>query len=802
MANKRRLHIHVNGIVQGVGFRPFVYNLAAKYELSGWVCNTSAGVDIEVEGTPEQTDNFEKELRTKPPALAVIQSIETASCPLANDAGFEIRHSKNVSHAIRFVSPDVSICEQCLQELFDPNDRRYRYPFINCTNCGPRFTIIKDLPYDRPFTTMAVFPMCSECEKEYVDPADRRFHAQPVACPECGPAIWLEFSSGNTSAVDTIYRGEDALQKARRLLADGKILAIKGLGGFHLACDAGNDLAVSVLRKRKNRPHKPFALMAYDLETIKQFCHVSNLEADVLASKERPIVLLSKNKSDRSICDEVAPSQNTIGVMLPYTPFHYLLLQPQDGFPLAMVMTSGNLSDEPIVVSNREAAGKLADIADAFLFHDREIYVRCDDSVVRVFGGTESSAKNRSGNTHVPQPGIYPVRRSRGYAPMPLQVAFDCGKQIFASGAELKNTFCLTKGKQAYLSQHLGDLHNYDTLVAYETGIRHFEHLFDIRPDVLVHDLHPGYLSTAYVKKRSAEENLPVIGVQHHRAHIISCMADNGFPEKQPVIGVAFDGTGYGDDGAVWGGEFFVGDYKTLHRAAHLKYFPLPGGDSAVRNPWKTALALLAASGLPWDADLQPVRYADNLPSPVGSRLIVLEKQLSGKLNTLSCSSMGRLFDTVSSLAGVRQHVDYEGQAAIELEAAATAFDGQSYPWEYSERQTETIIDPAPLLAELIRDLREGVAVPELSAKFHLSVAEMVCETARKIRDDRKTSSVFLSGGVWQNRRLLVTTIELLYQAGFDVYIHKNVPPNDGGISFGQTVMAAVRIGGFERKNG
>ncbi|MEW5829947.1 MAG: carbamoyltransferase HypF, partial [Chloroflexota bacterium] len=575
MSDTQSARIHITGIVQGVGFRPFVYGLAARYALTGWVRNTAAGVDIDADGSREILEQFIVSLKSELPPLARVDHFEVDWGPARGFERFDIVHSEGRQGDFIPISPDVSVCPDCLGELFTPTDRRYRYPFINCTNCGPRFTIIKDIPYDRPKTTMGDFPMCPDCAAEYQNPLDRRFHAQPVACPVCGPKVWLESGYGPHTAQ------HDPILEARALLAEGRILAIKGLGGFHLACDATNAEAVAELRRRKLRVDKPFALMMPDLETVEQHCLVSEAERELLESRQRPIVLLER-KPDSAIAPEVAPGQSTLGVMLPYTPLHYLLfadsIHPSSFTLHPLVMTSGNLSEEPIAYTNEEALARLAPLADAFLLHNRDIHIRCDDSVVRVV------TANPIANHQLP---IYPLRRSRGYAPDPIQLPFDL-PPILAVGPELKNTFCLTRDKYAFLSHHIGDMENYETLRSFEQGIEHFERLFRIRPEGLAHDLHPNYLATRYALQRAEREDLAAIAVQHHHAHIAACMADNGLTGDEPVIGVAFDGTGYGDDGAIWGGEFLLADYRGYERVAHLDYFPLPGGDAAVRHPART----------------------------------------------------------------------------------------------------------------------------------------------------------------------------------------------------------------------
>jgi hydrogenase maturation protein HypF len=760
-------HIHITGVVQGVGFRPFVYGLALRYGLSGWVCNTSAGVDIEVDGPVETLDRFVAALTAEAPPLAHIDLVEVAGLASNGFTSFEIRHSVARPDDFLPVSPDITLCADCRRELFDPADRRYLYPFINCTNCGPRYTIIKDIPYDRPLTTMADFVMCEDCAREYADPLNRRFHAQPVACPRCGPRVWLvDQETGrqvNDAVIDTV----------RQLLAAGKIVAIKGLGGFHLACDATNDEAVAELRQRKGRIDKPFALMAPSVEVIEQFCEATPQERMLLESKEHPIVLLQKKPADQSsttkISEHVAPGQSTLGVMLPYTPLHELLFHPSSLILHPLVMTSGNFSEEPIATDNDDALGRLAPLADAFLLHNRDIHIRCDDSVVRVFEGAE-----------------LPLRRSRGYAPYPVKLPFSV-PTLLAAGAELKNTFCVTRDRYAFLSHHVGDLENYETLKSFEDGITHFERLFRIKPEIVAYDLHPNYLATRYALERAERDGLKSIGVQHHHAHIAACLAENHWHGDRPVIGVAFDGTGYGSDGAIWGGEFLLADYRGFERAAHLDYVPLPGGDAATRHPYRVALSYLQQAGVAWDDDLAPVRAASSIEQAA------IRKQIESGLNTLSTSSMGRLFDAAAAICGVRQAVNYEGQAAIEFEAAADNGEAAAYPVEIAGAvNNEHLVKLAPLIRAIVSDVRAGVPTAQISARFHNGLAQLVLEVCETLRREHGLTEVALSGGVWQNVTLLQKALDRLRAAEFTVYVHHLVPPNDGGLALGQAVIAAA----------
>lgn len=782
MTDMRGVKIHVSGIVQGVGFRPFVYGLAVRLGLNGWVRNTSAGVDIQVDGTASSIDAFVNSLKSELPPLARIDFLDVSIEAAHGFSGFEIVSSESLAGAFQPISPDVSICPDCLRELLDPSNRRYRYPFINCTNCGPRFTIITDIPYDRPNTTMAPFEMCPDCAAEYNNPLDRRFHAQPVACPVCGPQIWLEGTDGAR-----IAERDDAIMATRRLLANGKIVAIKGLGGFHLACDALNIEAVSELRKRKLRVDKPFALMMLDLETVQEYCFVSDAERTLLESRQRPIVLLQRRPGS-SIVEEVAPKQATIGVMLPYTPMHYLLFVSESGLQTPseeghpLVMTSGNLSDEPIATGNDEARQRLATLADAFLLHNRDIRTRCDDSVIRVrmLGGINDQD---SGQAKHNAPGYF-MRRSRGYAPDPIQLPADV-PALLATGPELKNTFCVTRQRYAFVSHHIGDMENYETLRSFEDGIKHYEHLFRITPESIVCDLHPDYLSSRYATQRSQENNLSLFRVQHHHAHIAACMADNGLDGSHPVIGLAFDGTGYGDDGAIWGGEFLIADYAGYQRSYHLDYFPLPGGDAAIKRPARTALALLWKLGLDWDEQLVPVNdfcYEDKQ---------ALRIQLERGLNTPRTSSMGRLFDAAAALAGLRQEVNYEAQAAIEFEAALDPLETGAYHFALKEK----VVDVEEAFQALVVDSISGVSIPIISARFHNGLVEMSRQVCAELRSQTGICEVAMSGGVWQNMTLLERTTANLSEDGFTVYIHRQVPTNDGGLSLGQAMVGASKYG-------
>ncbi|MBK8984651.1 MAG: carbamoyltransferase HypF [Chloroflexi bacterium] len=793
MMNQQGKRIHVNGIVQGVGFRPFVFALAEQYGLVGWVRNTSAGVDIEVDGAPEALDAFVQAIRTEAPPLAQIDEVTAVSIPPNGFTTFAIVHSEAISGAFQPISPDVSICDDCLRELFDPADRRYRYPFINCTNCGPRFTIIQDIPYDRPLTTMSPFMMCPDCRREYENPRDRRFHAQPVACPVCGPQVWLESGVRNAERGMAEYSAlgtpHSALVMAQRLLAEGKILAIKGLGGFHLACDALNETAVSTLRARKLRRDKPFALMMPDLATIEQHCFASQAERDLLLSRARPIVLL-RRRPDSPISRACAPGQEHLGVMLPYTPLHYLLCHHsalRTPHSTILVMTSGNVSEEPIAYRNDEARERLAGLADAFLMHNRDIHVRCDDSVMRIVDCglriAESPPQSASGN-----PQLLPLRRSRGYTPFPVRLPWPA-PPILAAGAELKNTFCITNGRYAFLSHHIGDLENYETLQSFEAGIAHFERLFRVRPEIIAYDMHPNYLATRYALERAARDGLTAVAVQHHHAHIAACLAENGHPGDRPVIGVSFDGTGYGDDGAIWGGEFLIADYAGYERPYHLVYTPLPGGDKAVQEPWRLALAWLRHCGL-GIADGEFL-FQSAIPNPQSAIAPVVWQQMEKGVNAPPTSSMGRLFDAVAALIGVRHTVNYEAQAAIELEALVDPSETSAY--KFTIHNSQFTIDPAPLIHAILADLGQHTPVGKIAARFHNGVAQMTLDVCHNLRTRYNLNEVALSGGVWQNVTLLQKTVPLLQQADFTVLLHSQVPPNDGGLALGQTAVAAAK---------
>ena len=738
--NTVRTAVRVEGVVQGVGFRPFVYALATGLGLTGLVGNDLDGVFAEVEGPAAAVGEFLRRLERDAPPLARIERVTaTAITPRRPaEAGFVIAASDAQTGLRRtLVSADTATCADCLRELGDPADRRCKYPFINCTNCGPRFTIVRDVPYDRPLTTMAPFTMCERCAAEYHDPADRRFHAQPVCCPACGPRLALNDDS------------DDPLQAAAELLRHGQILAVKGLGGYHLAADAACEQAVAALRARKHREDKPFAVMAADLAAAAELAEVDAAAAALLTSPARPIVLLPK-RPGAAVAIATAPGNRQLGVMLPYTPLHHLLLA---AVARPIVLTSGNVSDEPIVYRDAQARETLKDIADAFLTHDRAIHVRTDDSVARTFRG---------------RPML--LRRSRGYVPEPLAVATGFPRPVLACGAELKNTFCLARGRHAFVSHHIGDLENAETLRSFTEGIEHFRRLFDIDPQVVAHDLHPEYLSTKYALELDDVDLQPV---QHHHAHIASCLADNG--EAGPVIGVAFDGTGYGADGTIWGGEFLAAGLAGFERGGHLAPVPMPGGAAAIRQPWRMAAAY---TGDPEVARRHPDQWS-----------AVVAMAAKG-INSPLTSSAGRLFDAAAALLGVRDAINYEGQAAVELEQLADPGEAGVYPARVEAGDPFRICG-SDLLHAVIEDRTARVPAPVIAARFHHGVAALIEAGCLLMRERHDLATVALSGGVFQNLLLLRATVGRLEARGFRVLLHSRVPCNDGGISLGQALIAA-----------
>lgn len=754
MTGRVRLRVDVHGVVQGVGFRPFVYSCAAALNLAGCVRNDSSGAVIEVEGDAGDVENFLSRLRDRPPPLAVIESIDTTPVPLVGGTGFVISDTSRRDGGRTLTSPDVAMCAQCAAEQADPADRRYRHPFINCTNCGPRFTIIGSLPYDRASTTMAAFEMCAECAHEYHDPGDRRFHAQPICCPNCGPTLTYRDGSGRSPS------GEAGLRAARELLRDGGVLAVKGIGGYHLACDAGNADAVAELRLRKRRGDKPFAVMVPDMATARDIAVADDASARLLSGPQRPIVLMPR-RAEAAVAEAVAPHNPDLGVLLAYAPLHPLLfgLPGDPPGPAVLVMTSGNLTGEPICFTDEDALDRLSHLADGWLMHDRAILVPCDDSVIRAVAGRE-----------------VPIRRSRGYAPLPIALPVPVPPTL-AVGADLKNTMAVADGKYAWLSQHIGDMDDVATLSVFDSARRHLQTLTAVTPQVLVADAHPLYRSTQWAERNAADR--PVHTVQHHHAHIAAVMAEHGLDGSAQVLGFAFDGTGYGTDGAVWGGEVLLAGYKGFQRLAHLKYVPMAGGDISVRRPYRMALSHLWAAGIAWDDDLEPVAAC-----PLDERA-VLARQLDTGFGCVSTSSFGRLFDAVSALAGVRQVVAYEAQAAIELEGLSRGAGSGTGCYAFALH--DGVIDPAPVLGAVVADQRAGVPAGIIGARFHRAVAEVIVRLASAHREVSPT--VVLSGGVFQNATLLQLALHGLQDNGFEAITHHRVPPNDGGIALGQLLV-------------
>jgi hydrogenase maturation protein HypF len=753
-----RCQIEVSGIVQGVGFRPYVYRLATVRNLFGTIRNTSAGVTIEIQGPQEKIDDFVKSLPAEAPPLARITNFTVLPIPCNGDKDFRIVHSQGGEAVRTLISPDVAICADCLHEMFDPADRRFGYPFINCTNCGPRFTIVRDIPYDRPSTSMADFKMCPACQAEYDDPLNRRFHAQPNACWDCGPQVELWDKTGCT------IECEDPIARAATKLREGAIIAVKGLGGFHLAADASNPAAVSLLRERKRRVEKPFAVMVPDLEAAERICEGGAAARKVLESPQRPIVLLPK-KSGCTIPEQVAPFNHYLGVFLPYTPLHYLLLNK--GEFQALVMTSGNLSEEPIAIANGEACERLQGIADYFLVHNRDILLRCDDSVVRVANGVTRQ-----------------LRRSRGFVPVPVFLKAE-QPAVLAVGGELKNTICLTKRDHAFLSQHVGDLENVESYKFFHEAIEHLETILEIQPAIVAYDLHPGYFSTQWALQQSGVE---VVGVQHHHAHIASCMAENHLEGR--VIGFALDGTGYGTDGLIWGGEVLLAGYADFERAAHLEYIPLPGGAAAIREPWRMAVSYLAYHFGRNFLKL-PIPFLSNIDAHKTGLLL---RMIEHKVNCPLTSSCGRLFDAVAALIGIRLEVNYEAQAAVELEMAIPEdASHDAYSLDLALEGDTWIIRTKPLFEALIEDLEKNTPAGVMSGRFHNGLAEVFGRVAVLLRQKTGISTVCLSGGTFHNAYLSQRLETRLAQAGFDVFTQKEVPAGDGGLSLGQAMVAANR---------
>lgn len=773
----RALSLHVTGVVQGVGYRPFVYRLAHDLGITGWVRNASDGVYCVAEGEPADVEAFAAGLRDEAPPMAVVESVMAEEVDPEGFSAFVIIPSEKIDGAMTLVSPDIATCPACESELLDPGDRRFRYPFINCTNCGPRFTIIEDVPYDRPMTTMRDFPMCPECATEYRDPADRRFHAQPDACFVCGPRLYLDAAdapedwrwSPQVERAPRPHRARDAerarsdaiIADAARRLRDGEILAVKGLGGFQLACDATDEAAVARLRERKHRQGKPLAVMVATLEDARAICEVSAEEEALLAGTARPIVLLSVQPDAGMLAPSVAPGLAETGVMLPYTPLHHLLLR-ETGRPL--VMTSGNLSEEPIAIGNAEALERLSGIADAFLMHDRGIYSRYDDSVTRIVRRTTEL-----------------VRRARGYAPFPLRLPFESDIPILAAGPEQKNTFTLVKNGYAFVSQHIGDMENAETLAHYEQTLDLYQRLFRIRPELVAYDLHPEYLSTKF----ALDLGLPSVGVQHHHAHVVGVAAEHGV--REPFVGVALDGTGYGTDGHIWGGEVLLARWDGFTRFAHLSEMPLAGGAAAVRRPARMAVGALQVTGLLGHpgADALRGRLADNEERTL---LTMIERGV----NTLPTSSMGRLFDAVAAIIGVRDDALYEGQAAIELEALADPHAEGTYRFEL-QGSDPVVIASAPVLAAVLDDIVAGIPTGVISARFHRAVVAAIIDACALASAALGSTTVAMAGGVFMNRLVLGGAMERLTETGTRALTHERLPVNDGGISYGQAVVAWAR---------
>jgi hydrogenase maturation protein HypF len=801
-----RAQIIVKGVVQGVGFRPSVYKLATGLQLTGYVTNTSEGVLIEVEGGA--ISEFVHRLRAEAPPLSDITDISITRLPLQSYPDFTIRASTDysVGQPFTLVSPDVSICDDCLHELLDPADRRYLYPFINCTNCGPRYSITTSVPYDRPNTTMAGFTLCPDCLREYHDPQDRRYHAQPNACPVCGPGVEFRVRSLEFGA-----RNGEAIGETIRLLQNGGIVAIKGLGGFHIACDAANDDAVRILRENKRKSNKPFAVMSLSIEDISQFCIVSPKERDLLRSNRRPVVLLQKQIGGH-LSEAVSPNNRYVGVMLPYTPLHHLLFTYPitSGNPVgqslfkALVMTSGNLSEEPIVRDNAEAVKKLSAMVDGFLFHDRDIFMRVDDSVIRISDSEqtpkEASIDLENSAIRNPQSAMSFIRRSRGYAPGPIALRDD-GPEVLGVGADLKNTFTLTKGRFAIPSQHIGDMENYETIRFFEECLANLKAVYRSEPVAVVHDLHPGYLSTQFAQNYSAfripHSAIALHGIQHHYAHIGSVMAEHGLTNK--VIGVAFDGTGYGTDGNLWGGEFLVADSNGFERVGQFKYVPLPGGEAAIREPWKTAVSyIIEAKGKDAGSTLEDIGFLKKYGAKEIEQLMIIAR--SREFSPLS-SGAGRLFDAISALIGVCDYNTFEGEAAMALESLTRdGIDGE-YVVELKQENSYTVLDFSATIGGIVRDMSRKLPKEEISTKFHNTIASIIRTMVRRLQSAYGISDIALSGGTFQNLYLLNRTVRLLSQDSMNVYRNEKVPCNDACISLGQAYLIRERLRKFGMRN-
>jgi hydrogenase maturation protein HypF len=759
-----RRSIEVRGIVQGVGFRPFVYGLASRYSLAGFVQNRLGSVHIELEGEPSALAAFCDDLTHRPPPLARIDEVRSRPIAVRRQSGFQITPSASSAGQV-VIAPDVATCDRCLTEMQTPGKRRYRHPFVNCTDCGPRLTIVTGAPYDRPQTTMRDFVMCDECRAEYDDPSNRRFHAEAICCPRCGPS--LQFLNARGSAIET----DDPIAAFASRIAGGAIGALKGLGGFHLVCDATSDAAVRTLRSRKHRDEKPLAIMLADVESVERLCFVGDAERRSLLSSQRPIVLLRKrpqssNGNGATLSPAIAPARDTLGVMLPYTPIHHLLMEATGGRPL--VMTSGNQSDEPIAYRDDDFVEQLSGIADCYLTHDRRIHVRCDDSVVRVID-------------HSP---VF-VRRSRGYVPAPLHLPLKCSEPTLAVGGQLKASFALGRRNEAIVSHHLGDLDHYEALLAFNRDVALYERTFAFAPRVLAHDLHPDYASTRWAEQRANDDGLQLVAVQHHHAHLASCLVDNA--SLEPAIGVIFDGTGYGADGAVWGGEFLIGDCNGFERAAHLRYVAMPGGDQAIREPWRMAIAHLR------DADRDPTIAAAAAP-PAAVRIV--ERMIDRGTNAPRTSSMGRLFDSIAAVLGRCTHATYEGQAAMALESLAVPVTDEGvYPLALQAPPSAgpIVIDTRPWVQGVVDDIRRGTEPAAVARRFHSTVVAIVVAVSKQLRERTGLNRVALSGGVFLNAILATALPMRLRESGFEVLTHRRVSPGDGGLCLGQLAVAAMQ---------
>lgn len=746
-----RKYVVVKGIVQGVGFRPFVYKIATENKLNGWVNNTSEGVYIDVEGDEKNIEIFLDKLENHAPPLSQINEVIIENKVLICYKDFTIKISENNNYSITLISPDVATCDECRDDILDKNNRRYKYPFTNCTNCGPRFSIIKELPYDRPMTTMKEFKMCEKCKEEYENPLDRRFHAQPNACAECGPKVWLTDKNGNEIFID------EPINEAKRLIKEGNIIAIKGLGGFHIVCDGKNEKAIDTLRKRKLRPSKPLALMMKDINIVEKYCNVNQKENEILQGIKKPIVLLDKNND--LLPNNIAPNNKKLGVMLPYTPLHYLLF---DKDLECLVMTSANVSGLPIVYKNDEALKDLNNIVDYFLFHNREIHIPVDDSVVKVLLDKEIV-----------------IRRSRGYAPVPIK--YEKMEEILATGADLKNTFTISKEGYLFTSQYIGDLDNLENYNNYEHNINHFKSIYNIKPKVIAHDMHPNFLSTEYANNKDVTK----IKVQHHHAHIASCMVENNIDEK--VIGIAFDGTGLGDDNKIWGGEFLICDYLDYKRAAHLNYVKMPGGDYAVKEPYRMALSYL------YNLNKENI-YIDKLSHLNSKNIKAIITMLKNNINCVETCSVGRFFDAVSALLGFNEKISFEGEAAIYLESIANKDVNKCYKYEIKNNEDKLVINTNEIIKGILNDIENKVDKSIISMKFHNTIISFSIDVCKQLSIKHNIDKVALSGGVFNNEILLKGIYNRLLKDNFKVYIHSSIPCNDGGISLGQIAIANKKL--------